>query len=59
MDLKKSPNTQEMQHSKPFKEKEKWKALPGNRYNISKGEKPPKLELVNKPLPEGLVLDWI
>ena len=45
--------------TKHFEDKAKWKDLPGNRYDPRKAEKPPKLELVRKPLPGGLVLTWI
>lgn len=54
--LKKTKSLEQAGH---FAAKEKWKILPGNRYDLTKAEPPPKLEIVTKPLPGGLVLDWI
>lgn len=54
--LKKTKNFEQAEH---FAAKEKWKNLPGNRYDLTKAGPPPKLEIVTKPLPGGLVLDWI
>ena len=44
---------------KHFEEKAKWKALPGNRYDITKESGKSNLQLATKPLPGGLVLTWV
>lgn len=50
-----APKTGNQEH---FKKKSAWKSKPGNRYRIGEPTPMDNLQLVTKPQPGGLVLNW-
>jgi hypothetical protein len=53
-----SKRTQDPEQTKHFEQKAKWKELPGNRYDLTKAEPPPKLDFHFDKELAGFQFDW-